>query len=106
MNRPVMILQELLDGLIVNFGAAVAALLIGVLLYKALFAVMGRLANRADIPLSPIFVARMRPPLTPFPAALGTHVRHPLALDSARTARSRAASLQSLLHRTHHLAVH
>jgi len=62
MNRLVMILQELWDGLLVNFGAAVAALLIGVLLYKALFAVMGRLANRADLPLSPIFVARMRPP--------------------------------------------
>ena len=49
-------------GIILTCGVVLAALLTGVLLYLVLFSVLTKLANRADFPLNPAFVAPMRAP--------------------------------------------
>ena len=50
------------EGLALNGGMALVALLFGVLLYLVLFSVLGKLARRPDFPLNAILVAGIRPP--------------------------------------------
>jgi small-conductance mechanosensitive channel len=50
------------EGIIFTLGAALAALLAGVLCYLVLFYVLTRLANRPEFPVNPAIVAPMRAP--------------------------------------------
>lgn len=62
MNRFAAMLPGGWEEIILAGGVGLAALLTGLLLYLMLFSVLTRLAGRADFPLSPIIVARMRAP--------------------------------------------
>jgi small-conductance mechanosensitive channel len=50
------------EGSLLTCGVAVAALLVGMLIYLILFGLLARLAGRSDVPLSTILVDRMRAP--------------------------------------------
>ena len=50
------------EGEIFSGGLALAILLIGELLYLLLFSVLTRLGSRADFPVNPILIARLKPP--------------------------------------------
>jgi small-conductance mechanosensitive channel len=56
------LLQGGWEGLLFTSGVVVAALLIGMLLYRMLFSILSKLASRTDIPLNTIFVGSMRAP--------------------------------------------
>jgi len=62
MNKLMNLLPDAWDGITLDCGVALVALLAGVLLYLVLFSLLSRLAARADFPLSEILVSGQRAP--------------------------------------------
>ena len=62
MNKIDSMILSGVEGIVITCGVAVAAMLIGLLLYFVLFSILLKLAKRPEVPLNTILVGRMRFP--------------------------------------------